>query len=237
MDKLLAKRTRLSRGHHRAMPFREVPEFVAKLRDIDTTGTRALELIILTAARMNEVLRMTKGEVDLDAKVWTVPATRIKSARAHQGLPLVPRAVEIIREASAASNSDYIFGGHRHGRPLSPTAVTMTLKRLAADATVHGFRSSFADWRGDATHFSRELAEAALAHLIGDEVERAYRRGDALQTKARDDGALGELHRTGSAVRFCNFARADDAQFVPVPRRAMAQDGRDCPTRRRRCRT
>jgi len=182
LDALLAKRTRLSRGHHKAMPFREVPELVARLRDIDTTGTRALELIILTAARMNEVLRMTKGEVDLDAKVWTVPATRIKSARAHR-VPLVPRAVEIIREASAASNSDYIFGGHRHGRPLSPTAVTMTLKRLAADATVHGFRSSFADWRGDATHFSRELAEAALAHLIGDEVERAYRRGDALERR------------------------------------------------------
>ena len=182
LDKLLAQRTRLSRGHHKAMPFAEVPEFVAKLRDIDTTGARALELIILTAARMGEVLGMTKDEIDWERRVWTVPASRIKSARPHR-VPLVPRALEIIREASAASDSDYVFGGHRHGRPVSPTAVTMTLKRLEADATCHGFRSAFADWRGDATHYPRELAEAALAHIIGDQTEAAYRRGDALERR------------------------------------------------------
>jgi len=180
LDKLLAKRTRLSRGHYKAMPFREVPEFVAKLRDIDTTGARALELIILTAARMNEVLGMTQDEIDWERRIWTVPATRIKSARPHR-VPLVDRALEIVREASAASDGHYVFGGHRHGRPVSPTAVTMTLKRLEADATCHGFRSAFADWRGDATRFSRELAEAALAHIIGDQTEAAYRRGDALE--------------------------------------------------------
>jgi integrase len=182
LDKLLAKRTRLSRGHLKAMPFREVPEFVAKLRDIDTTGARAVELIILTAARMNEVLGMTKDEIDWERRIWTVPATRIKSARPHR-VPLVDRALEIVREASAASDGHYVFGGHRHRRPVSPTAVTMTLKRLEADATCHGFRSSFADWRGDATRFSRELAEAALAHIVGDQTEAAYRRGDALERR------------------------------------------------------
>jgi len=182
LDKLLAKRTRLSRGHHKAMPFAEVPEFVAKLRDIDTTGARALEFIILTAARMGEVLGMTKDEIDWERRVWTVPPSRIKSARPHR-VPLAPRALEIIREAAAASDSDYVFGGHRHGRPVSPTALTMTLKGLEASATCHGFRSSFADWRGDATHYPRELAEAALAHIIGDQTEAAYRRGDALERR------------------------------------------------------
>jgi integrase len=182
LDALLAKRTRLSRGHHKAMPFAEVPDFVAKLREIDTTGARALELIILTAARMNEVLRMTKDEIDWERRIWTVPATRIKSTRPHR-VPLVDRALEIVREASAASDSDYVFGGHRHGRPVSPTALTMTLKRLEANATCHGFRSSFADWRGDATRYPRELAEAALAHIIGDQTEAAYRRGDALERR------------------------------------------------------
>jgi integrase len=182
LDKLLAKRARLSRGHHKAMPFAEVPEFVARLRGLDTSGARALEFIILTAARMGEVLGMTKDEIDWERRVWTVPATRIKSARPHR-VPLVDRALEIVREASAASDGHYVFGGHRHGRPVSPTAVTMTLKRLEADATCHGFRSSFADWRGDATRYPRELAEAALAHIIGDQTEAAYRRGDALERR------------------------------------------------------
>ena len=182
LDKLLAKRTRLSRGHHKAMPFAEVPEFVAKLRGLDTSGARALEFIILTAARMGEVLGIKKNEIDWERRVWTVPPSRIKSARPHR-VPLVDRALEIIREASAASDSDFVFGGHRHGRSVSPTAVTMTLKRLEADATCHGFRSAFADWRGDATRYPRELAEAALAHIIGDQTEAAYRRGDALERR------------------------------------------------------
>ena len=208
LDKLLAKRTQLSRGHHKAMPFREVPEFVAKLRHIDTTGARALELIILTAARMNEVLGMTKDEIDWESRVWTVPPSRIKSAR-PQGVPLVPRALEIIQEASAASDSDYVFGGHRHGRPVSPTALTMTLKGLEANATCHRFRSSFADWRGDATNFSRELAEAALAHIIGDQTEAAYRRGDALERRREMMTAWGNFidRPMGEHGRVVSFGR------------------------------
>jgi len=182
LDKLLAKRPRLSRGHHKAMPFAEVPAFVATLRGVDTIVAYALEFIILTGARIGEVLGMTKDEVDFAAMVWTVPPSRIKSGRAHR-VPLVPRALEIIRDASAASDSDFVFAGHRRGRPLSATAVTMTLKRLEAGATIHGFRSSFRDWAGDATRFPREIAEAALAHIVGDQVEEAYRRGDALERR------------------------------------------------------
>src|SRR5271166_1366398 len=208
LDKLLAKRMRLSRGHHKAMPFADVPEFVAKLRDVDTTGARALEFIILTAARMGEVLGMTKDEIDWERRVWTVPPARIKSARPHR-VPLVPRALEIIREASAASDGHYVFGGHRHGRPVSPTAVTMTLKGLEANATCHGFRSSFADWRGDATNFSRELAEAALAHIIGDQTEAAYRRGDALERRREMMEAWANFidRPTGEHGRVVSFSR------------------------------
>lgn len=182
LDKLLAKRARLSRGHHAAMPFAEVPAFVTELRAIDTTAARALEFIVLTAARMGEVLGMTKDEIDLEARVWTVPAVRIKSGRPHR-VPLTERAMQIVREASAVSTGDYVFGGYRHRRPVSATALTMTLKGLSPDATVHGFRSSFRDWAGDATTFPRELAEAALAHVVGDQTEAAYRRGDALERR------------------------------------------------------
>src|SRR5271166_119658 len=182
LDRLLATRTRLSRGHHKALPFAEVPAFVAKLRAIDTTGARAIELIILTVARMGEALGMTKDEIDWERKIWTVPATRIKAGRPHR-VPLVGRALEIIRGCATASDSHYVFPGHRHGRPLSHRSVELTLRTLEADATCHGFRSSFADWRGDATRFPRELAEAALAHVIGDQTEAAYRRGDALERR------------------------------------------------------
>ena len=118
-------------------------------------------------------------EVDLDGKLWTVPAPRMKGGRAHR-VPLSNRAVGILRTMADVQSSDFVFPGTKTAKPLSSMALAMVLRRAQADVAVHGFRSAFRDWAGERTSFAREVAEAVSAHLVGDEVERAYRRGDAL---------------------------------------------------------
>jgi integrase len=183
LDKLLPRPRKLSRGHHAAMPYSEVPTFIAGLRERDAVAARALEFIILTGARSGEVLGMTWAELDLGARLWVVPGARMKVGREHR-VPLTNQALKVIEKVAPlteSNNSDSnVFPGHRRGRPLSNTATEMLLRRMRANVTTHGFRSSFRDWAGDRTHFAREVAEAALAHTVGDETERAYRRGDAL---------------------------------------------------------
>lgn len=182
VDKLLPKRQKLSRGHHAAMPYFVLPAFLARLREREAVAALALEFTILTAARSGEVLGARWSEIDLEAKVWTVPAARMKGGREHR-VPLSGRAVWIIERLAEVRSSDFVFPGQRSGKGLSGMAMEMVLRRMKSDVTVHGFRSSFRDWAGDATSFPRELAEAALAHVAGDETERAYRRGDALEKR------------------------------------------------------
>ena len=123
------------------------------------------------------------SEIDLVAKVWTVPASRMKAAREHR-VPLSERAVEVLSALAAVKIGDYVFPGAKRGGPLSVMALTMVMRRTGAgNFTVHGFRSAFRDWAGERTNFPREVAEAALAHVVGDETERAYRRGDALEKR------------------------------------------------------
>jgi integrase len=184
LDHLLAKRQKLSRGHHAAMPYDEVPAFVVGLRERPATAARALEFCILTAARSGEALAARWDEIDFDAKVWTVPAGRMKAAREHR-VPLSDRAIAILREMEAGRTGEYIFPGQRPRRPLSNMAFEMLLRRINSPYTAHGFRSSFRDWAGDKTTFPREVAEAALAHAIGNETEAAYRRSDALEKRRR----------------------------------------------------
>lgn len=180
LDKLLPKRTVLSRGHHAAMPFEEVPGFVARLRKRNAVAALALEFSILTAARSGEVLGAKWSEIDFTAGVWTVPAARMKAGRTHR-VPLSDRAVALLREIEGVRGGDFVFPGRAPGHPLSVMALEMVLRRLGMrEVTVHGFRSAFRDWAGEATDFPREVAEAALAHVIGDKAEQAYRRGDAL---------------------------------------------------------
>jgi integrase len=188
LDKLLPKRAALTRGHHAAMPYAEVSIFVAKLRQRRAIAARALEFCILTAVRSSEALGARWEEIDLSAKVWTIPATRMKAGREHR-VPLSDRALLILEEISAARTGDYVFEGQRRGRPLSGSAFEMLRLRLGVAATVHGFRSSFRDWVGDQTHFPRELAEHALAHVVGGAVEQAYRRSDALERRRALMGA------------------------------------------------
>jgi integrase len=182
LDALLPKRQKLTRGHHKAMAFDDVPAFMGKLREREGAAPAALEFAILTAARSGEVLGARWSEMDVDGAVWTVPANRMKGTREHR-VPLSSRAVEILKSMSAVRTSEFVFPGMKPEHPLSVMALEMVLRRMKIDATVHGFRSSFRDWSGERTAFPREVAEAALAHLVGDEVERAYRRGDALDKR------------------------------------------------------
>jgi integrase len=170
-----------ARGHHAAMPYTEVPAFMNSLRERPATAARALEFAILTAARTGEVLGATWSEIDLKAEVWTVPAKRMKAGKEHR-VPLTGRALEILRamRGDQKKPEGYVFPGERRDQPLSSMALLMLLRRMNVTATAHGFRSSFRDWAGDKTHFHRDIAEAALAHVIGDKTEAAYRRSDAL---------------------------------------------------------
>jgi integrase len=183
LDKLLPKRQKLSRGHFAAMPYPDVPEFIDKLREREATAAMGLEFLILTAARSGEVLGARWSEIDLESKVWTIPAARMKAGREHR-VPLSGRAMAILTRLAEAKTGEHVFSGQRPGKPLSPASLTMALRRLQINrATIHGFRSSFRDWAGNETHFPRELAEAALAHVIGDKSEQAYRRSDALEKR------------------------------------------------------
>lgn len=187
LDTLLPRRRKAQAGHHAAMPYEDVPDFIGRLRAQEGRAASCLEFTILTAARSGESLGATWGEIDLKAKVWTVPANRMKGGRIHR-VPLPDRAVAILEAVAAFRESEassaLLFPGMKKGKPQSNMAMSMLLRRMKLfGVTVHGFRSSFRDWAGEETPFPREVAEAALAHVVGDETERAYRRGDALEKR------------------------------------------------------
>jgi integrase len=208
LENLLSKRSRLSRGHHAAMRYQDVPGFISKLREREAVAALALEFAVLTAARSGEVLGARWPEIDLDAKVWIIPAERMKAAREHR-VPLSEPALAILTRLSEANASDYVFPGQRAGRPLSVMALEMVLRRMGIDnATVHGFRSSFRDWCGNETHFPRELAEHSLAHVIGDAAEQAYRRSDALARRR-------ELMNGWAS--FCEYSAGDNVVAFKRP--------------------
>ena len=183
LDQLLPKRQRLSRGHHTALPYADVPAFMADLRGREATAARALEYAILTAARSGEVLGATWAEIDPEGAVWTVPATRMKAGREHR-VPLSAPAVELLRgldaarDAEKAKLTDPVFPSVKGGKSLSSMAMAMLLRRMGSAATAHGFRSAFRDWASETTGFPHEVCEMALAHTIGNKAEAAYRRGD-----------------------------------------------------------
>lgn len=183
LKSILPARTKLSRGHHAAMPYVDIPELVIRLQGLEAISARALEFLILTATRSGEVREATWDEFDLGAGVWTVPALRMKAGRIHR-VPLSPRASEIIEGLKEHQVSDFIFAGQKPDKPMSNMAYAMLMRRLKlGHYTVHGFRSAFRDWVGDETHFPRDVAEQALAHQVGNETERAYRRADALEKR------------------------------------------------------
>lgn len=190
LDQLLPPHKKLTRGHHAAMEYEAVPKFMAVLADRPALAARALEFLILTAARSGEVLGATWAEIDLDQNLWVIPASRMKSKKEHR-VPLTPGAVAVLEAVKPLSllftdeggpDAAPVFPGDAGGR-LSIMAMAMLLRRLEIKVTVHGFRSSFRDWAGEETDFPREVAEAALAHKVGNQTELAYRRGDALKKR------------------------------------------------------
>jgi integrase len=185
LDHLLPRPLKLARGHHAAMPYEDVAAFITKLRDREAFAAMAMELLILTAARSGEILGMKWTEIDFDKKLWTVPANRMKAGREHR-VPLSARAIAILRKLEKLKLSEFVFAGQQRNKPLSNMAMEMVLRRMKIeDATVHGFRSSFRDWAGNVSSFPREITETALAHVIGDKAEQAYRRGDALEKRRK----------------------------------------------------
>jgi integrase len=172
--------------HFRAMEFREVPAFMAQLRQIKTVGALALRFLILSAARSGEVLGARWGEIDWMENTWTIPAARTKTNRAHI-VPLSTGALATLREIKPLRgvSEDFIFPGTT-GRGISSTTLLVLLqRRMNRAATTHGFRSAFRDWCGDEGEVPRELAEASLAHVVKDTTERAYRRKTAVERRRK----------------------------------------------------
>jgi integrase len=184
LDQLLPRRQRLSRGHHAALPYTDLPAFMSDLRAREAVAARALEFVILTAARTSEVLDAKWNEIDLEGKVWTIPAQRMKAGREHR-VPLSARAVEILGELEKLRNGDHVFPANKPDKPLSSMAMAMLLRRMKAEITVHGFRSTFRDWASEATGFPHEVCEMALAHTIANKAEAAYRRGDLFEKRRK----------------------------------------------------
>jgi integrase len=224
ISNMLPPRAKVRRvKHHAALPWQEIGGFMAALGRQTGTAALALHFTILTAARTGEVLGATWSEIDLSAKVWTIPAERMKAGNEHR-VPLPASAVALLKELRTADTNPTVFvfrgegphfrgkglAGHVLNHPLSSMAMAMLLRRMGfADLTVHGFRSTFRDWCGEATNFTREVAEAALAHTLKDKVEAAYRRGDLLEKRQRlmEDWA-----------KFCNRPSLQSGQIVPIRR-------------------
>jgi integrase len=191
--------------HHKAMPYEELPKFVQQLRKREGTAAAALEFTILTAARTGETIGATWDEIDLDEKLWVIPAERMKMSRPHR-VPLSDRAVAILKALPREDKNPYVFIGAKTGRGLSNMSMSILLqKRMKIDATVHGFRSSFRDWTAD-NAYPRDAAELALAHLVGkDDTERSYLRTDMLDRRRHmmadwSDYCSGKTVATGATV-------------------------------------
>jgi integrase len=185
LDQLLPKRQRLTRGHHAAMKYAELPGFMGDLRARQATAALALEFAVLTAARSGEVLGARWDEFDLDRAIWTIPAARMKAGREHR-VPLSKRALKIVKAMQEARDGDFVFPGQKAGKPLSVMALEMVLRRMKVEGvTVHGFRSAFRDWSAECTNFTNEVCEAALAHVIENKAEAAYRRGDLFDKRRK----------------------------------------------------
>ena len=184
LETLLAKPGKIKNvEHHAALPFMDVGTFMVDLRKQAGSGARALEFAILCASRSGEVRGVTWGEIDIEARIWTIPASRMKMKIEHR-VPLSDEAVKLLKAMLRIAGADLVFPNNK-GTQLSDMTLTATLRRMNVPATVHGFRSTFRDWASERTSYDRNTCEMALAHAIGDKVEAAYRRGDLFEKRTR----------------------------------------------------
>lgn len=185
LEHLLAAPDKIARvQHHAALPYAEIAPFIARLREEAGVPARALEFLILTAARTGEVVGATWDEIDFETKTWTIAAARMKASKEHR-VPLSARAVELLRALPREVNNDNVFIGVRAGKAIGDIMMARCLKQLRPDATVHGFRSTFSTWAHETTAFPSHVIELSLAHTVGTAVERAYRRSDMFDKRRK----------------------------------------------------
>jgi integrase len=178
--------------HHAALPYTEAGALMADLRSREGAAAAALEFLILTASRTGEVIGARWSEIDVNARMWSVPATRMKGGREHR-VPLTPAAIALL-ERMRGQSGDFVFPGAKAGQGLSNMALLKVLERMnRGDLTAHGFRATFKTWASERTNFPRELVEAALAHVLRDKVEAAYQRGDLFDKRRRLMDAWAEF--------------------------------------------
>lgn len=211
LDKILPKPSKVAKVEHReALPVSEVGAFMVMLRSMEGVGAKALHFAILTAARSGEVRGATWDEFDLTAKMWTIPAARMKAGKEHR-VPLSDDAVKIIKAQPPIANSPYVFTAPRGGQ-LSDMTLSAVTRRMGAACVPHGFRSTFRDWVSERTSYPGDMAEMALAHTISDKVEAAYRRGDMVEKRRR---------LMNDWAKFCGTVEAK-GDVIPIKRKPAA---------------
>jgi integrase len=214
LENLLPKKSKVRRvEHHAALAYAELPEFVAELRREEGIGAKALEFAILTVARTSEVIGARWSEIDLERRLWVIPAERMKAGKEHR-VPLSEVSASILEAMQKVREGDYVFPGGKARRPLSNMAFLMLLRRVGrGDLTAHGFRSTFSDWCSERTNFAAEVREMALAHSASDKVEAAYRRSDLFQKRRQLAEAWSKFCATPSA----------NGQVVPIRQQALTK--------------
>ncbi len=192
LDKLLARPSRVKKvQHHPAMPYDQLPDFFSQLSKNESVSAKALLFLLLTATRTSEVLKAEWSEIDKKKAVWTIPAARMKSGNEHR-IPLSTQAVALLNNLVTVKDNPHLFPGAKQGKPLSNMALLQIMRGMGygvkganGNYVPHGFRSSFRDWTGEVTSYPRDVAEMALAHVIENKVEAAYRRGDLFEKRRK----------------------------------------------------
>ncbi len=212
LDKLLPPPNKLKNVQHlAALPYTEVGAFMAQIRTKDSLAAKALELQILTATRPGEVVGATWDEIDLQAKVWTIPKGRMKADKEHE-IPLSPQAVKLLKKLPRVT--DFVFPGAKLDKGMTTAAAMKLIKELHPGITAHGFRSTFREWSGDQTSYPREVIEHALSHQLKDKAEAAYYRKSQFPKRVK----LMEAWAT-----YCDLIPVDDADNVTPIRKGNAQ--------------
>jgi integrase len=208
-DKILPAKTARGQRHFEAVPYAQIPAFRAALATREGTAAKALLFLLYTVGRTSEVLKATWSEFDLAGKVWVVPGERMKAGKPHK-VSLSQPAGDLLVGLPREEGSDLVFIGRRKGRPLSDMALISIMRRMGLTAVPHGLRSSFSDWAHETTAHSHHAVELALAHSVGSDVERAYRRGDQFKKRVK----LAE-----DWAKFCMSPPAvamDESNVVPI---------------------